>query len=115
MNNILEEIHPGEILMEEFIEPMQLDRVQLAAHLGITAIHLEDLVQGRAEITEEIARQLGAYFDIDPQFWWNLALNYADRVRKKATDHSVACSKTHRPGAMHASAVVLALRDTPAV
>ena len=69
-------IHPGEILQEEFLEPMGITPEQLAQDIGITLIRIEELLHGKGKITANIALRLGRYFDIAPQFWLNLQDHY---------------------------------------
>ncbi len=68
--------HPGEVLQEEFLEPLGLSRSALAAHLGLPVQQIDDLVEGALGITPETAWLLAQAFDTTPEFWTTLQANY---------------------------------------
>jgi addiction module HigA family antidote len=68
--------HPGEILKYEFLEPLGLTQVALAAHLGIPTQRVNEIVRGKRGISPETAWLLSQAFDTTPQFWLNLQMNY---------------------------------------
>src|SRR5439155_36048 len=68
--------HPGEILLEEFLRPLEMSQTTLAEHLGITVQRVNEIVNGRRGITPETAWMLGKVFDISPEFWMNLQVTY---------------------------------------
>ena len=64
--------HPGEILLEEFLHPLGISQVALAAHLGIPVQRVNELVRGKRGITPETAWLLSQAFRTTPEFWVNL-------------------------------------------
>ncbi len=73
-------IHPGEVLREEFIEPMGLTPYGLAQALNIPRTRIERVVREETAITADTAHRLGRYFRTTPQFWLNLQSEYDLRV-----------------------------------
>ncbi len=68
--------HPGEILDEHYIKPLNLNLQKLADHLGIARNTLFNIRSGKADITPALALALGEAFDTTPQFWLNLQQKY---------------------------------------
>lgn len=69
-------IHPGEVLREEFLEPLGLTAHALAQALRLPAPRVNDLVRERRSVTPDTALRLARYFDTSPQFWLNLQATY---------------------------------------
>lgn len=69
-------IHPGEILLEEFLRPLNLSQNRLGLDLGIPPQRVGDIVRGRRGITADTALRLARYFGTTPQFWLNLQSRY---------------------------------------
>ncbi len=69
-------IHPGEILLEEFLKPMNISQYKLAKDISVSARRINEIVQGKRSITANTALRLGRYFSISPQFWTNLQTHY---------------------------------------
>ena len=69
-------IHPGEILMEEFITPMGLSQNQLANDIGVPPRRINEIVHGKRRITADTALRLAHYFRMSPQFWLGLQMDY---------------------------------------
>ncbi len=69
-------IHPGEILLTEFLEPMGISQYRLAKDIGVTARRVNEIVLGRRAITADTALRLGRYFSMEAQFWLNLQSHY---------------------------------------
>ena len=77
-------IHPGEILREEFLVPLEIQQTKLADRLGISLQRVNEICTGKRGITPETAWLLGAVFGNTPQFWMNLQAMYdLARARKK--------------------------------
>ena len=74
--------HPGEILLEEFLKPLELTQVALANHLGIPTQRINEIVRGKRGITPETAWLLAQAFSTTPQFWLNLQTQYDLAVSK---------------------------------
>lgn len=68
--------HPGVILLEEFLEPMDLTQVALAEHLGIPTQRVNEIIRGKRGITPDTAWLLSQAFGTTPQFWLNLQINH---------------------------------------
>jgi addiction module HigA family antidote len=85
-------IHPGEILMEEFLIPMGLSQNELARGLGVPPRRINEIVLGKRRLTADTALRLAHYFRMSPQFWMGLQMDYdldvetdrlADRLKKE--------------------------------
>jgi antitoxin HigA-1 len=66
--------HPGEMLLEEFLEPLNLTQTELAERIGVPVNRVNEIVKGKRGITPDTALRLGKLFGTDPQFWLNLQL-----------------------------------------
>ena len=80
MAKLLEEIHPGEILLEDFMKPMAISARKLAADIDVSPSRISELVHGQRPITADTALRLGLFFDMEPRFWLNLQAEYDMRV-----------------------------------
>jgi len=69
-------IHPGEILKEEFLDPMNISAYRLAKDTGIPQTRVADIVHGRRRITADTALRLGKYFGVSARFWLGLQDDY---------------------------------------
>lgn len=69
-------IHPGEILLTEFLEPMGISQYRLAKDIGVTPRRVNEIVHGRRGITADTALRLGRFFNMEAQFWLNLQTHY---------------------------------------
>lgn len=69
-------IHPGEILIEEFLEPMEISQYRLAKDISVDPRRINEIVHGKRSITADTAFRLGRYFGMSPQFWLNLQSHY---------------------------------------
>lgn len=65
-------VHPGEILLEEFLKPMGLSQNRVALSIGVPLRRINEIVLGKRRITADTALRLARYFDISPQFWLGL-------------------------------------------
>ena len=72
--------HPGEILLEEFLVPMNVSQVAFAAHIGVPVQRVNEIVRGKRGITPETAWLFADALGTSPEFWLNLQSNY-DLVR----------------------------------
>ena len=75
-------VHPGEVLLEEFLRPMQLTQVAIAGHLGISLQRVNEIVKGKRGVTPETAWLLSQAFGTTPEFWLNLQVAH-DLARAK--------------------------------
>lgn len=69
-------ITPGEILLEEFLKPMNISQNRLAIELFVPAARINAIIKGARAITADTALRLGKYFGTGPEFWLNLQANY---------------------------------------
>ena len=69
-------LHPGEILLEEFLKPMKLSQNKLALDIRVPARRINEIVHGKRRITADTALRLAKYFKMPPQFWLGLQMDY---------------------------------------
>ncbi len=72
----LHPVHPGEVLLEEFLKPMRLSQNRLAIEIGVDARRINEITLGTRSITADTALRLGRYFGNSPQFWLGLQAEY---------------------------------------
>lgn len=72
----LHPVHPGEVLLEEFLKPMNLSQNRLAIEIGVDARRINEIALGNRSITADTALRLGRYFGVSPQFWLGLQAEY---------------------------------------
>ena len=77
-------IHPGDILLTEFMEPLGLTSYRLAKDLHVPLPRINDVVRGKRSISADTALRLGIYFNMTAQFWMNLQTEYDLRLAKSA-------------------------------
>lgn len=84
-------IHPGEILMEEFLEPLQISQNRLAVAIGVPPRRINEIVHGKRGITADTALRLERYFGVSAQFWLNLQARYElDLAEDRAAEQIAA-------------------------
>jgi addiction module HigA family antidote len=76
MNKKLNPVHPGEVLLEEFLKPMGLSQNRLSLEIGVHPRRINEIVLGKRRITADTALRLGRYFGTSPQFWMGLQTDY---------------------------------------
>ena len=69
-------LHPGEILLEEFLKPMKLSQNKLALDIRVPARRINEIVHGKRRITSDTALRLAKYFNMSAQFWLGLQMDY---------------------------------------
>jgi addiction module HigA family antidote len=82
----LQPIHPGEILMEEFLKPMEISQYKLAKDISVPARRINEIVQGKRSITPDTALRLSRYFGLSERFWINLQARYDLETEKDKLD-----------------------------
>ncbi|MEC9361640.1 MAG: HigA family addiction module antitoxin [Sinimarinibacterium flocculans] len=90
MAKMLDEIHPGEILLEEFMKPMGITARQLAADIDVSPSRISELVNGMRPVTADTALRLGLFFDMDPRYWMNLQTEFDMRVALRENKARIA-------------------------
>ena len=86
----LEPIHPGEILLEEFMKPMDVSINRLARELCVPPGRISAIVNGKRAITADTALRLGAYFRVSPETWTGLQADYELRLAKRTVGAEIA-------------------------
>ena len=76
-NEKLAPVHPGEVLFEEFLKPMNLSQNRLALSIGVPARRINEIVLGKRGITADTALRLARYFGMSPHFWMGIQMDYA--------------------------------------
>lgn len=76
MSEKLNPVHPGEVLLEEFLKPMNLSQNRLAINIGVDARRINEIVLGVRSVTADTALRLARYFGVSPQFWLGLQAEY---------------------------------------
>ena len=69
-------VHPGEILMEEFLTPMGISQYRLSRDISVPPRRINEIVHGTRSVTADTALRLGRYFGVSPQFWLNLQAHF---------------------------------------
>ena len=95
----LKPVHPGEVLLEEFLKPMGLSQNRLALDIRVPARRINEIVLGKRRVTADTALRLARFFDMSPQFWLGLQMDYdlditadalADRLEREVNVYAVA-------------------------
>jgi addiction module HigA family antidote len=86
-------VHPGHVLMKDFIEPLELTRYRVAKAIRVPQRRVDEICSGRRAVTADTALRLGRFFQVDPQLWMNLQAQYdlevAERSLKTAIDEVI--------------------------
>jgi addiction module HigA family antidote len=82
MSEKLAPIHPGEILMEEFLKPMNISQYKLAKDISVPPRRINEIVHGQRAITPDTALRLSRYFGMSERFWINLQTRYDLELEK---------------------------------
>lgn len=77
--------HPGEVLLEEFLKPMGVSQNQLALSIRVPARRINEIVHGKRRVTADAALRLARYFEMSPQFWLGLQMDYELDVAEDET------------------------------
>ena len=81
-DKLLPPIHPGEILLEEFLKPMGVSQYRLAKAISVPARRINEIVHGKRAITADTALRLSRFFGMTDRFWMNLQTRYDLEVEK---------------------------------
>lgn len=90
-------VHPGEVLREEFLGPLELTPNALAEDLRVPANRMYGIVKEERAITPDTALRLSRYFGTSPEFWMNLQMNY--ELRRELAEHGEDIARDVRPRA----------------
>jgi len=97
--NKIPPVHPGEILLEEFLKPMGISQNQLGRDLSVSPRRINEIIHGKRSVTADTALRLATYFGNSPQFWLGLQMDYdldvaedtlAQRIRKEVRQTAIA-------------------------
>lgn len=92
-------VHPGEVLLEEFLKPLELSQNRLALSISVSPRRINEIVLGKRRVTAETALRLARYFATTPQFWLGLQTDYdldvasdalGGRLEREVQSHAVA-------------------------
>jgi addiction module HigA family antidote len=79
---MMDPIHPGEILMEEFLEPLSISQYRLAKDISVSPRRINEIVHGKRSITADTALRLAKFFGTTERFWLNLQVRYDLEIEK---------------------------------
>lgn len=83
-------IHPGEVLMEDFLEGFGITQNKLAVSIGVPPRRINEIVHGKRGITADTALRLGRYFGVSPQLWLNLQTQYELELAEDRVSDQIA-------------------------
>ena len=95
----LKPVHPGEVLFEEFLKPMELSQNRLAISIGVDARRINEIVMSKRRVTADTALRLSRFFGNSAQFWMGLQSDYdldvaedelGDRLEREVRSYSIA-------------------------
>jgi len=82
-------LHPGEVLFEEFLKPLNISQNQLGRGLGVSARRINEIIHGKRSITADTALRLARHFGNSPQFWLGLQMDYDLDVETDRLSHRI--------------------------
>ncbi len=97
MTKKLKPVHPGEVLLEEFLKPLKLSQNRLALEIGVSPRRIHEIVSGERAITADTALRLARYFGNSPRFWLGLQMDHdldvaedtlASRIQREVRSHT---------------------------
>ncbi len=91
----LSNVHPGEVLAEEFLEPLGISRYQLAKQIGVPATRIAELCHGRRGISVDTALRLAKFFGTTAKFWLGLQQDYDLEEELEAKSRELAAIQPH--------------------
>jgi len=86
---ILAPVHPGEVLLEEFMLPLNLSQYRVAKDISVPPRRINQIVHGQRAISADTALRLGRYFGTSPQFWLNLQAHYDIEIQRDILSNSL--------------------------
>ena len=97
MDKKLDPVHPGEVLLEEFLKPMRISQNHLALSIGVPARRINEVVLGKRRITADTALRLARYFGASARFWLGMQTDYdldttadesGNRIEREVVSHA---------------------------
>jgi addiction module HigA family antidote len=92
-------VHPGDVLLEDFLKPMEISQYRLAKEIGVSESTVSDVVNGRRGVTADIALRLARYFGVSAQFWLNLQEMYDIEEVERKVGKQIEKIRPHRAAA----------------
>lgn len=89
MDELLSAIHPGEVLLEDFLKPLGLSQRQLAQDIGVSPIRISQIIRGKRAITVDTALRLARYFGTSAAVWLRLQVRYDLEVAEKELSEQI--------------------------
>jgi addiction module HigA family antidote len=83
MNKKMSPVHPGEILLEEFLNPMGVSQYRLAKDIHVPPRRINQIVHGERSVSADTALRLGRFFGVSPQFWMNLQSRFELEIEEE--------------------------------
>ncbi len=96
---LLEPVHPGEILLEDFMKPLGLSQYRVAMDLGVAPLRISEIVRRKRGITADTAMRLGRYFKTTPGIWMRLQAQYDLEVAERKCGEEILRSVPEYAGA----------------
>lgn len=96
--DLLPPVHPGEVLLEEFLEPLELSQYRVAKDINVPPRRINEIVHGKRAITADTALRLARYFGTSPRFWLNLQTQYDLDVHSDALGDRLEREVVQRAG-----------------
>jgi addiction module HigA family antidote len=90
MRRRLKNVHPGEVLAEEFLEPLEVSAYRLAKEIAVPATRISEILHGRRSISADTALRLGRYFGTTAKFWLGLQEDYDLEEESRAKSKELA-------------------------
>ncbi len=87
---LLEPVHPGSILLEDFMKPMSLSQYRVAKDIGVSALRISEIVRGKRAVTADTALRLAKYFGTSAGIWMRLQAQYDLEVAERAYGSVIA-------------------------
>jgi addiction module HigA family antidote len=82
-------VHPGEVLLKEFLEPMEISQYRLAKEIHVPPRRINEIVHGTRAVSPDTALRLAKYFGVSPQFWMNLQAHYDLEVEQDRIGNTI--------------------------
>ncbi len=92
----MQPVHPGEILQEEFMKPLEISQNQLARDLDVSPRRINEIVNSKRAITADTALRLARHFDTSPRFWLNLQTRYELECARDESGDEIKNTVTRR-------------------
>ena len=89
-------VHPGEILFEEFLQPLHISAYRLSKETGIPESKISDIIHGKRNITAQLSLKLGKFFELNPEFWLGLQNDFDIRKERENLKKELNTIKSYK-------------------